>query len=111
MFNVYRCFKITVRDNSSIPATAQSDGGMLLNYDDTENRTYLRFTGYPPLITQLNNIGKEGYINVIDTKSVLKVSPSNNQIEVAAFEDYNACLLYTSPSPRDRQKSRMPSSA
>ena len=25
--------------------------------------------------------------------------------------DYAACLLYTSPSPRDRQKSRMPSSA
>ena len=24
---------------------------------------------------------------------------------------YYACLLYTSPSPRDRQKSRMPSSA
>ena len=36
------------------------------------------------------------------------------------FEQYNyaiviilmmTCLLYTSPSPRDRQKSRMPSSA
>ena len=25
--------------------------------------------------------------------------------------DPNSCLLYTSPSPRDRQKSRMPSSA
>ena len=24
---------------------------------------------------------------------------------------FNSCLLYTSPSPRDRQKSRMPSSA
>src|SRR5678810_1025370 len=24
---------------------------------------------------------------------------------------HNSCLLYTSPSPRDRQKSRMPSSA
>ena len=24
---------------------------------------------------------------------------------------YNACLLYTSPSPRDRTRSRMPSSA
>ena len=24
---------------------------------------------------------------------------------------YSPCLLYTSPSPRDRQKSRMPSSA
>ena len=27
------------------------------------------------------------------------------------FPDINTCLLYTSPSPRDRQKSRMPSSA
>ena len=26
-------------------------------------------------------------------------------------EQLNICLLYTSPSPRDRQKSRMPSSA
>ena len=26
-------------------------------------------------------------------------------------EALNVCLLYTSPSPRDRQKSRMPSSA
>ena len=25
--------------------------------------------------------------------------------------NYRVCLLYTSPSPRDRQKSRMPSSA
>ena len=25
--------------------------------------------------------------------------------------EFNICLLYTSPSPRDRQKSRMPSSA
>ena len=27
------------------------------------------------------------------------------------LEKYKICLLYTSPSPRDRQKSRMPSSA
>ena len=27
------------------------------------------------------------------------------------FDQYQVCLLYTSPSPRDRQKSRMPSSA
>ena len=27
------------------------------------------------------------------------------------FKIHNTCLLYTSPSPRDRQKSRMPSSA
>ena len=28
-----------------------------------------------------------------------------------AFSRFGGCLLYTSPSPRDRQKSRMPSSA
>ena len=27
------------------------------------------------------------------------------------YHGHNYCLLYTSPSPRDRQKSRMPSSA
>ena len=31
--------------------------------------------------------------------------------DLAAAIEINACLLYTSPSPRDRQKSRMPSSA
>ena len=38
--------------------------------------------------------------------------------QLRIFEDdqqrqhqFSACLLYTSPSPRDRQKSRMPSSA
>lgn len=82
---------ILVTKNTSISSTAIEDGGMLLKYDDTENRTYLRFTGYPPLITQLNCIGKEGYINAIDTKSVLKVSPSSQtKIEVAPFEDYDA---------------------
>ena len=34
--------------------------------------------------------------------------PENGIEPGTSFED---CLLYTSPSPRDRQKSRMPSSA
>ena len=29
----------------------------------------------------------------------------------ADLKHFSVCLLYTSPSPRDRQKSRMPSSA
>ena len=36
---------------------------------------------------------------------------SNFDIIEDLGENANACLLYTSPSPRDRQKSRMPSSA
>ena len=31
--------------------------------------------------------------------------------DAAVFIQVQRCLLYTSPSPRDRQKSRMPSSA
>ena len=32
-------------------------------------------------------------------------------IDLSDSEECQSCLLYTSPSPRDRQKSRMPSSA
>ena len=34
-----------------------------------------------------------------------------NRLEQAKVSYQYICLLYTSPSPRDRQKSRMPSSA
>ena len=46
-----------------------------------------------PFIPDIISITNNGY-----TKQVLNAK-------------LNACLLYTSPSPRDRQKSRMPSSA
>ena len=59
---------------------------------------------------------------------LLEIDPSNNlhtvpvSVEILPRQNYTfvnllqsgwkyACLLYTSPSPRDRQKSRMPSSA
>ena len=35
----------------------------------------------------------------------------NDSLEVQSESQLDSCLLYTSPSPRDRQKSRMPSSA
>ena len=33
------------------------------------------------------------------------------RVEIERGPQVSICLLYTSPSPRDRQKSRMPSSA
>ena len=45
---------------------------------------------------QLSNLGA----------NVLFIVPGNNDTRRRGI-----CLLYTSPSPRDRQKSRMPSSA
>ena len=36
---------------------------------------------------------------------------SNVSPSLVAVADVNDCLLYTSPSPRDKRQSRMPSSA
>ena len=36
---------------------------------------------------------------------------SVSQGKITALEQSDTCLLYTSPSPRDRTRSRMPSSA
>ena len=55
-----------------------------------------------------------------NTLSVLKIAPGQHPQQVEIDNNLKAlqeavggtiCLLYTSPSPRDRQKSRMPSSA
>ena len=41
-----------------------------------------------------------------------EIKDSINEDAVRALNElYNICLLYTSPSPRDRTRSRMPSSA
>ena len=43
--------------------------------------------------------------------SYLKMSNIIAAAEITNADAIHPCLLYTSPSPRDRQKSRMPSSA
>ena len=42
---------------------------------------------------------------------VWKSSELKEVADIFKFKQSRICLLYTSPSPRDRQKSRMPSSA
>ena len=41
----------------------------------------------------------------------IKQETINDVLEPLGFKDVEPCLLYTSPSPRDRTRSRMPSSA
>ena len=55
-------------------------------------------------------MGKRAILN-FEIPSGYEVSKRllNETVEITELE--NNCLLYTSPSPRDRQKSRMPSSA
>ena len=64
----------------------------------------------------------EEYVELVREKSILRqMITSAQQIEknalkepsdvLAALDEAQSCLLYTSPSPRDRTRSRMPSSA
>ena len=48
----------------------------------------------------------EKLVEVIDKKNL-----SDVQVISVSILGHKACLLYTSPSPRDRTRSRMPSSA
>ena len=61
----------------------------------------------------LDELRKGDLVVVNDTKVMkarLKVELENGRlVELLVLE--KACLLYTSPSPRDRTRSRMPSSA
>ena len=49
-----------------------------------------------------------GYENKVKDNLEKRVETMEMQDKIFQVE---VCLLYTSPSPRDRQKSRMPSSA
>ena len=58
---------------------------------------------------------KLGFVPLVDqdkledmTEPLTKILTDKLGTKVSMF---TSCLLYTSPSPRDRQKSRMPSSA
>ena len=86
-----------------------------------------KWFGYPIYISQIQNYKK---INKKILPELELVTPTNSQYARTTdikpkdlqsiddnlhlnskFEELYDCLLYTSPSPRDRQKSRMPSSA
>ena len=51
--------------------------------------------------------GRSMLQHVLDVASAISAS----SVHVVIGHGADSCLLYTSPSPRDRQKSRMPSSA
>ena len=74
-----------------------------------------------PRIRLIQRVGRSGLASAIKEGLIAALYPtalvmdSDGQHEPAsvgeAVQLLNRCLLYTSPSPRDRQKSRMPSSA
>ena len=53
----------------------------------------------------------EGYTNWTLKDGIWHVEPPLGVLEKMIFVQVYFCLLYTSPSPRDKRQSRMPSSA
>ena len=49
--------------------------------------------------------------NVVMLTTRLRAAGHSPELVAAALTQSRLCLLYTSPSPRDRTRSRMPSSA
>ena len=80
-----------------------------LDWFTTGGEVSVKIDGAPAIVwgtdpqTQTFFVGTKAVFN----KKKLRIAHSHDEIDL----HYEGCLLYTSPSPRDRQKSRMPSSA
>ena len=74
---------------------------------------------YPGAPSVEINIVKPDQIFKFKRKNITPIEVMHNQLSVLGYRidnfcyltDVKTCLLYTSPSPRDRTRSRMPSSA
>ena len=63
-----------------------------------------------------NGAGKTTVFNCLTgfykpTNGQMFLHKEDSKISLRKYTDFKICLLYTSPSPRDKRQSRMPSSA
>ena len=92
-----------------------------MEIDDVRIESSFGISGYPTIGSQciVENTDcdtSRSYARIIDLEHIIShenavVVYGKNDNKVYFMDNGNICLLYTSPSPRDRQKSRMPSSA
>ena len=92
--------RTTMRDLTGYIKTRKGDGDMGGLYILYNKRIPIAGKKLP---VKCESLGLNVYIT---PKNLLE-----EEHNVANRKKASACLLYTSPSPRDRQKSRMPSSA
>ena len=80
-----------------------------------QDRVYIKSTGEPtyrvPDTAYHRDKINRDYDLIIDVFGADHADAYPDVITALKALGYKTCLLYTSPSPRDRQKSRMPSSA
>ena len=97
-FNVENVFCLP-----GVPSIMQSMLGSLTN----------KIAGGEPILSETINLRT---VESEIAKSLTDVQNKNTDVEIGSYPFFKAgklgvCLLYTSPSPRDVEESRMPSSA
>ena len=81
--------------NSVLPTFKEFDDNVMLKFKTT-----------------INNLqSTKIFVDEIMKETKIQLFQNNSGSIKVNIEKLMDCLLYTSPSPRDRQKSRMPSSA
>ena len=85
------------------------------NFNDAEKQKLIQIISQgSQVLGEVEDLrsGLKDTVKAIAEELELKPALINKAISVAHRGNYqNICLLYTSPSPRDRTRSRMPSSA
>ena len=84
------------------------------NLEQTEEQAEEIFDMARKLEGIIRNVGKHAAGVVIADKKLTELVPlykDNTTNLLLPSTQFDICLLYTSPSPRDRTRSRMPSSA
>ena len=77
------------------------------HFENNRHILLIGHAGHPEVVGTMGQV-PEGAITLIETSNDAEtVSPPDGALAYAT----QTCLLYTSPSPRDRTRSRMPSSA
>ena len=71
------------------------------------------YVAYQRIYAKEGNMTKGSDGQTIDNMSLKRIEKLIDTLKDETYQPQpsKSCLLYTSPSPRDRQKSRMPSSA
>ena len=103
---------VQVQSNFNAPMTTTSNDPLAAFMDDEEEETLsadslFSMNDEPSAST---NMSQEPSASVSNVSEPLPVA-SSQQTTPTLSNEVITCLLYTSPSPRDKRQSRMPSSA
>ena len=93
----------------------ETDGEVLVEVNDEVRATLIRDMGSDELVAAVGDLEIDDLADILDDlpdaviREVLHAMDRENRLRLERVLSY--CLLYTSPSPRDKRQSRMPSSA